>query len=253
MNLGPATVSSLAGGGTGTTAADWADGIGSSALFSAPTGLVANADQTTLYVADTGTGHIRVVDLSSAAVSTLGGGGLSAASIALSWDDVGTSALFAMPSAPVQLAVDGLALYIASQDRVRRISLAGAVASTLAGAGLSTSVAGSADGTGTNAGFSTPSGLALDSAGYLDVADAGSSAIRQVLSACGGGGARVRTLAGGGGTGTDAGTATAARFNTPLGIAVLTAPSAACGGSNGSLLVADTTNNLLRFVNVVPL
>ena len=247
VDIASANVTTLAGGGSaGGTAAGWVDGTGSAARLSSPWGLVVNTAETMLYVADVGTGHIRKVDLASATVTTLAGGGASGSSAALSWDATGTSALFALTAA-VQLATDGVAIYIASQDRVRRLALAGAVSSTLSGGGTLTQiVAGASDGTGTSAGFNAPRGVAMDTSGNVFVADTGNSAVRQLLNACGGGVAAAVTVLGGTTIGAVAGSGTAASFSAPLGVAVVVSPAAACNGGGGVLVVADTANNLLR-------
>ncbi len=61
------------------------------------------------------------------------------------------------------------------------------VVSTLAG-GVSGTNAAYADGSGTNAGFSYPWGVAVDASGNVFVADAGSNRIRKVTA---GGGTRI--------------------------------------------------------------
>lgn len=137
---------------------------------------------------------------------------------------------------------------------MRKITLANAVSSTLAGGGaLTRSFAGASDGTGTAAGFNGPRGLALDGAGDVFLADAGNGALRQVLNVCGGGEARTTTAAGGAGFGVATGSGTAATFTSPFGVAVIAEPPVACGGggANGSLLLADWGANLLRNVSLV--
>ena len=101
---------------------------------------------------------------------------------------------------------------------------------TLAGtAGAS----GTADGTGGAARFNHPADLAVDRAGNLFVADTNNHTIRKIAS-----GGVVTTLAGvAGSSGTADGTAGAARFNHPTGIATDAA---------GNLYVADTGGNTVR-------
>ena len=111
-------------------------------------------------------------------------------------------------------------------NRIRKISPDGTV-STLAGG-----AEGYADGSGAAASFHTPSGLALDAAGNLYVADTGNNAIRKVSPQ-----GVVSTVAGGAGAGERDGVGAAARFNGPVGVAVDTA---------GNVLVADTYNDRIR-------
>jgi sugar lactone lactonase YvrE len=183
-------------------------------------------------------------------------------------DGTGSSALF---SSPAGITVDGSGnLYVASSsDTVRRVTPAGVV-TTIAGI---FNVPGNTNGTGSNArfnqpfgialdgsgnayvvdsgnneirymtqagvvstlagGFSSPNGAASDSAGNLYVADSNNSTIRKVTPA-----GVVTTVAGVAGiTGTADGMGSAARFYHPYGIAV--------DGSN-NLFVADTANKTIR-------
>ena len=81
-------------------------------------------------------------------------------------DGTGTSAKFYNPTG---VAVDGAGnVYVAdlSNHRIRKITTSGVV-STLAGSGTS----GYTDGTGTSAKFSYPTGVAVDGAGNVYVAD----------------------------------------------------------------------------------
>jgi sugar lactone lactonase YvrE len=93
---------------------------------------------------------------------------------------------------------------------------------------------GFADGTGSAARFNTPSGLALDAAGNLYVADTGNHAIRKVSPD-----GQVSTLAGTGTPGYRDGPGAQAQFNGPIGVAVDAA---------GRVLVADTYNDRIRAI-----
>ncbi len=94
------------------------------------------------------------------------------------------------------------------------------------------SSSGYADGTGTGAKFSGPSGFDFDSAGNMYVADALNNRIRKITPA-----GVVTTFAGSGTAGTTNGTGTGAQFNNPEGVTV---------DSSGNVYVADTGNNEIR-------
>jgi sugar lactone lactonase YvrE len=145
-------------------------------------------------------------------------------------DGVVSGAAFADPFG---VAVDGAGnTYVADagdNNRIRRIDPSGAV-TTLAG-----SSEGWRDGIGSEAQFSTPSGLAVAPDGALIVADTGNNAIRRVESD-----GRVTTVAGGAGRGRADGTGTSATFDAPVGVAV---------GPDGTIYVADTYNDCIRAIS----
>ena len=101
--------------------------------------------------------------------------------------------------------------------------------STLAG----TPATSGADGAGTAARFAYPHGVAVDSAGYVYVADTENNTVRRITR-----GGEVTTRAGVAGTpGSADGTGSTARFNYPQGVAV---------DSAGNVYVADSYNHTLR-------
>src|SRR5208337_1247275 len=142
-------------------------------------------------------------------------------------DGTGSAARF---DGPAGVAVDNAGnVYVADDDTIRKITPAGVV-TTLAGA---PGQAGSADGTGSDARFDGPRGVALDSAGNVYVADTDNDTIREITPA-----GVVTTLAGAPGqVGSADGIGSAARFDDPTGVAV---------DSAGNVYVADYGNDAIR-------
>ena len=123
------------------------------------------------------------------------------------------------------------------QDRQRGLVVtryfAGFVWSSLTTLAGSPNLVGSADGTGSDARFFSPLGVATDSAGNVYVADTGSSTIRKIPPA-----GVVTTLAGSAGLGGSAdGTGSAARFQNPYGVAT---------DNGGNVYIADSYNGTIR-------
>ncbi|MES2572983.1 MAG: hypothetical protein V4710_23370 [Verrucomicrobiota bacterium] len=199
------------------------DGIGNAARFYRPCGVA--VDQSgNVYVADTRSHTIRKIT-SAGLVSTLAG----AAGKTGHADGTGSEARFLGPRGVV---IDSHgSVYVADtfNHTIRKISSAGIV-TTLAGrAGK----IGSADGSGSEARFNTPQGLAVDESGNIYVADTASHTIRKIS-----GGEAVTTLAGSAGNkGSADGTASAARFDAPGGVAV---------DGHGNVYVVDDNNHTIR-------
>ncbi len=209
-------VTTLAGQSTaGTT-----DATGIAAQFNTPRGVAVDVVGN-VYVADTGNHRIRKIT-PVGAVSTLAGstGGYL--------DATGTAAQFNLPAG---VAVDTAGnVYVADTEnhRIRKITAAGVV-TTLAGG-----LPGTTDATGTAAQFNTPTGVAVDTAGNLYVADYINHRIRKITPA-----GVVSTLAGST-LGYLDGIGAAAQLYGPLGVAVDAA---------GNLYVADFFNNRIRQIN----
>jgi streptogramin lyase len=201
-----------------------ADGSGSSASFSYPSG-VAVTGGGVLYVADSYNNTIRKVT-AAGAVTTVAGVAPGSA------DGLGSAARFNDPSA-VAVDISGN-LYVADSynNTIRKVTPAGLV-STLAG--NPKVPPGSADGTGAGAQFNYPSGVAVDGAGNVYVADSGNNTIRKITRT-----GIVTTLAGqAGNSGNSDGTGTNAQFNQPSGVAV---------DGEGNIYVADYGNSAIRLV-----
>jgi sugar lactone lactonase YvrE len=206
----------------------FADGMNSDARFNIPSG-VALDSAGNLYVADVENNTIRKLtpDGTNWVVTTPAG----TEGIYGSAEGTGLETRFNGPSGVAEDSAKNV--YVADQinHTIRKVTPAGVV-TTLAGlAGY----AGSADGAGSNARFRSPSGLAVDSADNLYVADTWNCTIRKVTSA-----GVVTTLVGlPGMQGGDDGTNSQARFLFPQGVAVDKA---------GNLYVADTVGATIRKV-----
>lgn len=169
------TIRKMTSGGVVTTLAGTAgssgsaDGIGGGARFKNPYGVAVDSAGN-VYVGDTSNHTIRKIS-SAGVVTTLAG----MAGITGSADGTGSAARFFNPTG---LVVDSLGnLFVPDTDNrtIRKIA-SGGVVTTLAGMA---GTPGSADGTGGAARFSSPQGMALDSAGNLYVADASNQTVRK--------------------------------------------------------------------------
>jgi sugar lactone lactonase YvrE len=214
-------VTTLAGGGDYTTSGS-ADGTGTAASFNYPEGIAVDASGNR-YVADSVNNTIRKVT-TEGVVTTFAGTAGSFGSV----DGTGTVASFWSPEG---IAVDASGnVYVADtyNSTIRKITSEGDVTTFAGTAGKQ----GHSDGTGSAASFVLPEGIAVDASGNLYVADTYCT-IRMITSA-----GMVTTLAGTAGTyGSSDGTASAANFNSPTGIAV---------DASGNIYVADTNNSTIR-------
>jgi DNA-binding beta-propeller fold protein YncE len=177
-----------------------ADGVGSAARFNGPYGITTDTAGTVLYVGEPYNSAIRKIEVATGLVTTLVSGALG-----------GVSGVAADAAGSVVFATDG-------SFRLFRVNTTTGASDLLAGALY---YHGSADGTGTNARFRNPYGVATDAAGVtLYVADTGNDTIRRVVVTT----AAVTTQAGrapamAGEPAVD-GVGSQARFTWPLGVAV---------------------------------
>lgn len=143
----------------------------------------------------------------------------------------GQRLLWCPPNAPAYLSTDhGATWTISANSQLLTNSNSTRSVVVLAGAA---GTPGTTNGIGGNARFNAPVGIALDSAGVRYVADTANHTIRKIAA-----GGAVSTFAGGAGVpGSIDASTTAARFNSPTGIAV-------DGAKN--VYVADTGNHIIR-------
>lgn len=205
-NLPGATITTVVGtGASGPPSGDW--GAATNATISGPWGLSLDGSGA-LYIADTGNNRIRKVDTNGIITTVAGTGGPG------STGDGGQAVAAALYS-PRQVAVSRSGeLFIADSfnHRIRKVDTSGTI-TTVAGTGAAGN---SGDGgPATAAQLSQPSGVALDAAGNLYIADTANNRIRKVDT-----NGIIATIA--------------ASLASPKGIAV---------SRSNELYIADTSNN----------
>ena len=145
-----------------------------------------------------------------------------------------TSAALANPRGVALDAAENIYFVDSFNNRIRKITPAGII-STVAGDG--TYGFGGDGGPATAAKFSSPTGIAIDAAGNLYIADSGNNRIRKVTAD-----GLIKTVAGDGfyGLSGDGGPPTSARLAYPTGVAV---------DAGGNLYIADSNNHRIRKVH----
>jgi hypothetical protein len=214
-------VTTLAGhaGAGGST-----DGTGTAATFNGPSGVAADAAGY-LYVADTLNHSIRKVTPAGVVTTIAGTAGSSGAV-----NGTGSAARFHGPQGLVLDAAGNLYVADTNNNAIRKVVTASGAVTTVAG---QDGVAGSTDGANSQAQFHFPSGIGIDLAGNLFVADTDNHTLRKIALS-----GAVSTLAGLAGTsGSVDGTGTAVRLNFPTGVAV---------NSAGDVYLADASNHTIR-------
>jgi sugar lactone lactonase YvrE len=218
----PTGVVSTLAGTAGVSGAK--DKTGAAATFTHPVSLAMDSNGN-IYVADTGNDLIRKI-APGAVVTTLAG----TVGVTGSADGTNGTARF---NSPYAITVDSTdAIYVADtlNNTIRKITLSGVVTTPAGLAG----VAGSADGVGNQARFTSPTGLAAGNGTDLVVADFGNASVRRVT----GEGTTVTTVSGvASAVGSQDGSANAALFNFPAGTAV---------DAGGNVYVADEQNHVIR-------
>ena len=211
---------SLGAGGTGD------HGLATSAELSSPTGLAVDAAGN-LYIADTANSRIRMVAASNNYITSI---------------STGNYILRSPKGVVVDAAGD---VYIADTDncRILKVTPSGSITITTTVTGSDSGACGySGDGgPAASALLNHPSGLALDAAGNLYIADTFNQRIRRVSAATG----TITTLAGNkfsGYTG-DGGSSASAELSFPLSVLV---------DPHGNIYVSDTQNQVIRLMTAAP-
>lgn len=140
---------------------------------------------------------------------------------------------------PTSLALDGAGnLYIADSGNSRIRMVCAGTATTIAGTSCTTKEIFTVAGTSTSIPLSQPSGVAIDGAGNLYIADTGNNVIREV-SVVTGIASVIAGTSGSSGFSGDGAVAASAQLSAPDGVAV---------DGYGNVFIADTGNNRIRVV-----
>jgi sugar lactone lactonase YvrE len=210
--------------GIGTQGFSGDSGPATEAQLDSPQGLAVTA--TSLYISDTHNHGIRRITLTTGTITTIAGGTTSG------FDGDGGLASAAHLNLPTALAFDAAGnLYVAdsANHRIRKITLATGIITTVAGDGRQGDAGDSGPALG--ASIDSPQGLAVDAAGNVYLADTHNHRVRKITAATG----IITTLTGTGAMGrTD-------KLALPHGLTV---------GPDGSLSLADMANH--RIVRIDP-
>jgi uncharacterized protein (TIGR03437 family) len=204
--------------GSGTAGYSGDGGQATSAGLTGPTGIAVDAAGN-VYIADTGDSLIRKVDKNGIITSYIGGTGPTAGRL----------------NHPTGIWLDAAGtLYVADSNNRRMIKYAGSTFTVIAGNG--TAGFSGDGGPASKALLNNPTGVAVDAAGSIYVADSNNSRIRKITPD-----GNIVTIAGRGGSGYygDGGPATAAGLAFPRSLTI---------DASGNVYVADTQNSVIRLL-----
>jgi sugar lactone lactonase YvrE len=218
--------------GTGTQGFSGDPGPATAATLDSPQGLALDAANN-LYIADTHNHRIRKLNLTTGTLTTIAG----TTTPGFSGDKaLATTAQLNLPIALALDASNNLYLADTGNHRIRKITAATGIITTIAGTGTQGFSGDSAP--ATSAAIDSPTGLALDASSNLYLADTHNHRIRKITAATG----IITTIAGTGAPGFSGDTiaAAAATLALPHGLTIDPA---------GNLYLADTANHRIRRID----
>ncbi len=220
--------------GTGTQGFSGDSGLATSAELDSPQGLAIDTANN-LYIADTHNHRIRKLSLNTGIINTIAG------SSTPGFGGDSGPATSAHLNLPTVLAIDANGnLYIADTQnhRIREITAAAGIITTIAGTG--TQGFSGDNGPATAAAIDSPTGLAVDPTGNIYIADTHNHRIRKINLTTG----IITTIAG---------TATPgfSGDNAPASAASLALPHGLTIDATGNLYLADTANHRIRRIDTI--
>jgi sugar lactone lactonase YvrE len=218
--------------GTGTQGFSSISGPANAAQLDSPQGLALDTANN-LYIADTHNHAIRKLSLTTGILTTIAGTGTPGFS-----GDNGpaTSAQLDLPTALALDAQSNLYLADTRNHRIRRVDATTGLITTIAGNG--TQGFSGDNGPATAAAIDSPTGLALDAANNLYLADTHNHRIRRIDAITG----LITTIAG-------TGTAGYSGDNAAASTATLALPHGLSIDASGNLYLADTENQRIRRID----
>jgi Bacterial Ig-like domain (group 3)/NHL repeat/IPT/TIG domain len=228
---GAGIINTVAGQGPGGYTGDGELGI--YAELDSPTGVAVDSAGN-IYIADQTNNRVRKLTVSTGAITTVAGDGIQG------YNGDGIPAIYAELYAPSGVALDSAGnIYIADEEneRIRKVNASTGIISTVAGNGTAGYNNDGIPATSANLYF--PTGVAVDSAGNIYIADWENDRIREVNASTG----NISTVAGNGtrGFSGDGAAATSAELNFPSAVTV---------DSAGNIYVTDFYNVRVRKVTV---
>jgi sugar lactone lactonase YvrE len=220
--------------GTGTQGFSSISGPANAAQLDSPQGLALDTANN-LYIADTHNNVVRKLSLTTGILTTIAGTGTPGFS-----GDNGpaTNAQLDLPTALALDAQNNLYLADTRNHRIRRIDATTGVITTIAGNG--TQGFSRDNGPATAASIDSPTGLALDAANNLYLADTHNHRIRRIGATTG----LITTIAG-------TGTAGYSGDDAAASTATLALPHGLSVDTSGNIYIADTENQRIRRIDAV--